>query len=165
MPTKRLLSFIFCVIFISVTQADIRSATGKPFLDFYTVYGAISAAKITNEICNSKFPEYKEQNDLAYESWRKRYKEFLYKMEQYDHAITEEVSKGNEDTFRELMYQSAMKYEENKAYMHNIFTEMGEAVYQATCSSYPEYLLSEKADFQNYYREHIEVFEGYWLSN
>jgi len=62
------------------------------------------------------------------------------------------------------MVDAGLVYEESKRNMHNMYSEAGMSVYKAVCSSYPEYTRSEKADFPRYYREHIEVFEDYWLS-
>lgn len=145
-----------------IAIADIRSATGKPLLDFYTVYGAIDSVKIINELCNTKFPQYKKQNDRAYSLWRLRNKEFIYKVEQYDLAIVTKTSKGNETSYRKQMLETAQTYEQNKVAMHKMFSDYGETTYHATCSAYREYTESEKADFPNYYREHMQVFENYW---
>jgi hypothetical protein len=142
--------------------ADIRSATGKPLLDFYTVYGAIDSVKIIGEVCNAKFPEYKNENDRAYNLWRSRNKEFMYRVEQYNHAIVKKTSKGNEASYRKQMIETPLIYEQNKAAMHQMFSGLGETAYRATCSSYQEYTESEKADFPNYYKEHMQVFESYW---
>lgn len=146
----------------SLAFADIRSATGKPLLDFYTVYGAIDSVRIINELCNTKFPEYKKQNDRAYSLWRSRNKDFIYKTEQYNHAIVTKTSKGNKASYRKQMLETALAYEENKVDIHQIFSDNGETAYRATCSAYREYTESEKADFQNKYKEHMQVFENYW---
>jgi hypothetical protein len=142
--------------------ADIRSATGKPLLDFYTVYGAIDSVRIINELCNMKFPEYKKKNDRAYSLWRSQNKDFIYKVEQYNHAIVTKTSKGNEASYRKQMLETAQAYEQNKSAMHKMFSDYGETAYRATCSAYREYTESEKADFPNYYKEHMQVFEKYW---
>jgi len=149
-------------IFSPPIMADIRSATGKPLLDFYTVYGAIDSVKIINELCNTNFPAYKGQTDRAYNLWRSRHKEFIYKIEQYSHALVTKTSKGNEDAYRKQMIDILLIYERNKVAMHKTFSDFGGTAYSATCSSYPEYLESEKADIPNYYKEHIQVFEDYW---
>lgn len=142
--------------------ADIRSATGKPLLDFYTVYGAIDSVKIINELCNTRFPQYKKQNDRAYSLWQSRSKEFIYKVEQYNHAIVTKTSKGNEVSYRKQMLETAQKYEQNKVALHKMLSDYGETTYHDTCSAYREYTESEKADFPNYYKEHMQVFESYW---
>lgn len=145
-----------------IAIADIRSATGKPLLDFYTVYGAIDSVRMINELCSTKFPEYKKQNNRAYISWRSRNKDFIYMVEQYNHAIVMKTSRGNDASYRKQMLEAAQTYEQNKVAMHKMFSDYGEATYRATCSAYPEYTESEKADFQNYYKEHMRVFESYW---
>ena len=155
-------SLVALSIFSPPTMADIRSATGKPLLDFYTVYGAIDSVKIISELCNAKFPEYKAQSDRAYNSWRSRHKEFIYRIEQYNHAIVTKTSKGSEASYRKQMIEAALLYEQNKAAIHQMFSGLGETAYRATCSSYQEYTESEKADFPNYYKEHMQVFETYW---
>ena len=104
---------------ISLAWADIRSATGKPLLDFYTVYGAIDSVKIINELCNTKFLEFKKQNDRAYNVWRSRHKEFIYKVEQYNHMIVTKTSKGDEASYRKQMIETALLYEQNKAAMQH----------------------------------------------
>lgn len=149
-------------IFSPPTMADTRSATGKPLLDFYTVYGAIDSVRIISELCNAKFPEYKTQSDRAYSSWRSRHKEFIYRIERYNHAIVTKTSKGNESSYRKQMIETELAYERNKTAMHQMFSDLGETAYRATCSSYQEFTESEKADFPNYYKEHIQVFEDYW---
>lgn len=145
-----------------IAIADIRSATGKPFLDFYTVYGAIDSVRIINELCNTKFPEYKKQNDYAYGLWRSRNKDFIYKVEQYNQTIVTKTSKGTEASYRNQMLETAQAHEQNKVAMHKMFSDYGEATYRATCSAYREYTESGKADFPNYYKEHMRVFESYW---
>ncbi len=158
-------SALYLLVFMtlpSIVMADIRSATGKPLLDFYTVYGAIDSVKIINELCNMNFPEYKAQNDRAYQLWRTKYKAFIYKVEQYNHAIVTKTSKGSDTSYRKQMLETAQTYEKNKVAMHKMFSDYGNAIYRSTCASYPEYTESEKADFPNYYREHIQVFEKYW---
>lgn len=160
--TQKILCLLALVISSSLAFADIRSATGKPLLDFYTVYGAIDSVKIIDELCNTKFKEYKKQNDLSYSLWRTRHKEFIYKIEQYNHAIVKKSSKGNEALYRKQMIETAQTYEQNKKSIHQMFLDYGEATYRATCSAYPEYTKSEKADFPNYYKEHVQVFEKYW---
>lgn len=60
------------------------------------------------------------------------------------------------------MTEILLIYERNKVAMHKTFSDLGGTAYSATCSSYPEYLESEKADIPNYYKEHIQVFEDYW---
>jgi hypothetical protein len=166
MPMNSTPSQIICLIALvispSLVFADIRSATGKPLLDFYTVYGAVDSVRIINELCNTKFQEYKKQNDRAYSLWRSRNKEFIYKIEQYDHAIVTKTSKGNEASYRKQMLETAQTYEQNKAAMHQTFSDYGETTYRATCSAYREYTESAKADFPNYYKEHMQVFENYW---
>jgi nuclear transport factor 2 (NTF2) superfamily protein len=144
-----------------IAIADIRSATGKPLLDFYTVYGAIDSVRIINELCNTKFPEYKNQNDRAYSLWRSRNKEFIYKIEQYNHAIVTKTSKGNDASYRRQMLETAQTYERNKVAMHQMFSDYGETTYRSMCSAYREYTESEKADFPNYNKEHMLVFESY----
>lgn len=160
------LTKILCLVTFSILSssaiADIRSATGKPLLDFYTVYGAIDSVKIIGELCNAKFLEYKKQNDRAYNLWRSRNKEFIYRVEQYNHEIVTKTSKGNEASYRKQMIETTLIYEQNKAAMHQMFSGLGETAYRATCSSYQEYTESEKADFPNYYKEHMQVFENYW---
>lgn len=159
-------SAIVCLLVLMAFQplaiADIRSATGKPLLDFYTVYGAIDSVKIINELCNVNFPEYKMQNDRAYNQWRTKYKAFIYKVEQYNHAIVTKTSKGSDASYRKQMLETAQTYEKNKVAMHQMFFDYGDAVYRSTCASYPEYTESEKADFPNYYQEHMQVFKKYW---
>lgn len=166
MPINSTPSKVICllalVILPSLAFADIRSATGKPLLDFYTVYGAIDSVRIINELCNTKFPEYKKQNDRAYSLWRSRNKEFIYKIEQYNHAIVTTTSKGNEASYRKQMLETAQTYEQNRVAMHQMFSDYGETIYHATCLAYREYTKSEKADFPNYYKEHMQVFENYW---
>lgn len=159
---SRNLCLVILSIFSSSAIADIRSATGKPLLDFYTIYGAIDSVKIINELCNAKFPEYKKQNDRAYKLWRSRYKEFIYKIEQYNHEIVTKSSKGNMASYSKQLANDAMAFEQTKAQMHKMFSDYGESVYRETCSSYPVYTRSDKADFPNYYREHLEVFEDDW---
>lgn len=160
---KSKIAFLLALTVLSpIAIADIRSATGKPLLDFYTVYGAIDSVRIINELCNTNFPQYKKQNNLAYSLWRSRYKEFIYKVEQYNHAIVTKTSKGNEASYRKQMVEAAQTYEENKAAMHKMFSDYGETIYRATCSAYPEYTESEKSDFPNHYKEHMQVFENYW---
>jgi hypothetical protein len=139
-----------------------RSATGKPLLDFYTVYGAVDSVKIINELCNAKFPQYKKQNDRAYKLWRLRHKEFIYKVEQYNQEIMTKSSKGNIASYGKQVADNAMAFEENKVLMHKMFSDYGERSYRQVCSSYLEYTNSDKADFPNYYGEHMEVFEDYW---
>jgi len=159
---SKIIYLLVLTLFPSIAIADIRSATGKPLLDFYTVYGAIDSVKIICELCNTKYPEYKKQNDRAYNSWRSRNIEFIYKIEQYNHAIVTRSSKGNGASYRKQMLETAQTYEQNKAAMHQMFSDYGEMVYRATCSAYSEYTESEKVDFPNYYKEHIQVFENYW---
>ncbi len=160
------LSWILCLVVFSIFSlpaiADIRSATGKPLLDFYTVYGAVDSVKIINELCNAKFPQYKKQNDRAYKLWRSRYKEFIYKIEQYNHEIVTKSSKGNMASYSKQLSDQAIRFEETKLVMHKMFSDYGEGVYREMCASYPEYTTSEKADFPNYYGEHMEVFEDDW---
>ena len=60
------------------------------------------------------------------------------------------------------MIETALVYEQNKAATHQMFLGLGEPAYRATCSAYQEYTESEKADFPNYYKEHMQVFENYW---
>ncbi|MCE7915274.1 MAG: hypothetical protein DYH15_11480 [Nitrosomonas sp. PRO4] len=146
----------------SFVFADIRSATGKPLLDFYTVYGAIDSVRIINELCNENYPEFKKQNDLAYSLWRSRYKDFIYKIEQYNHEIVKKTSKGNEASYAKQMLETAKSYENNKVTLHQMFSDFGEPTYRQTCFNYPMYTESEKADFPNYYNEHLQVFESYW---
>lgn len=153
--------FTFLVL-PSFVFADIRSVTGKPLLDFYTVYGAIDSVKIINELCDIEFPEYKKQNDIAYSLWRSRYKEFIYKIEKYNHEIVKKTSKGNEASYAKQMLDTAHTYEKNKEFMNQMFLDYGETVYRQTCSNYPAYTESEKTDFPNYYKEHLQVFESYW---
>lgn len=166
MPThitfSKIASLVALLILSSTTIADIRSATGKPLLDFYTVYGAIDSVRIINELCNVEYPEYKKQNDPAYSLWRSRYKEFIYKIEQYNHEIVKKTSKGNEASYAKQMLDTAHTYEKNKIFMHQMFSDYGETVYRQACSNYPAYTESEKADFPNYYNEHMQVFENYW---
>lgn len=166
MPRISMQSKVACLLALMtmspISIADIRSATGKPLLDFYTVYGAIDSVRIINELCNTKFPEYKKQNDRAYSLWRSRNKDFIYKVEQYNHAIVTKTSKGNEASYRKQMLETAQTYEQNKVAMHKMFSDYGETTYHATCSAYREYTESEKADFPNYYKEHMQVFENYW---
>ncbi len=161
---RKVICLLALVTLPSLAFADIRSATGKPLLDFYTVYGAIDSVRIINELCNTKFPEYKKQNDRAYSLWRSRNKDFIYKIEQYNHAIVTKTSKGNEASYSKQMLKTALAYEENKVTMHETFSNFGEKAYRAMCSAthYKEYTESEKADFPNYYKEHIQVFENYW---
>ena len=161
MPRK-IICILALVISPSLAFADIRSATGKPLLDFYTVYGAIDSVRIINELCNTKFPEYKTQNDRAYSLWRSQYKEFIHKIEQYNHAIVTKTSKGNEASYRKQMLETAQTYEQNKIAMHQMFSDYGETTYRATCAAYREYTGSQKADFPNYYKEHMQVFENSW---
>lgn len=162
LTSSKIICLLALVISPSLAFADIRSATGKPLLDFYTVYGAIDSVRIINELCNTKFPEYKKQNDRAYSLWRSRNKEFIYKIEQYNHAIVTKISKGNDVSYRKQMLETAQTYDQNKVAMHQMFSDYGETTYRATCSAYREYTESEKADFPNYYKEHMQVFENYW---
>ena len=166
MPMKPTWNNLICLLILMITPAfvfaDIRSATGKPLLDFYTVYGAIDSVKIINELCNIEFPEYKKQNEIAYSLWRSRYKEFIYKIEQYNHEIIKKTSKGNEASYAKQMLDTAKTYEKHKIFMHKMFSDYGETTYRQTCSNYLAYTESEKADFPNYYDEHIQVFENYW---
>jgi hypothetical protein len=166
MPSMAINSKVACITALMALSptaiADIRSATGKPLLDFYTVYGAIDSVRIINELCNTKSPEYKKRNDGAYISWRSRNKEFIRMVEQYNHEIVMKTSKENGMSYRKQMLETAQTYEQNKAAMHRIFSDYGETEYRATCLAYREYTESEKADFPNYYKEHIKVFENYW---
>ncbi|SET05655.1 hypothetical protein SAMN05216326_11091 [Nitrosomonas marina] len=166
MPVKPTWSKFICLLIFMILPsfgfADIRSATGKPLLDFYTVYGAIDSVKIINELCNIEFPEYKKQNDLAYSLWRSQYKDFIYKIEQYNHEIVKKTSKGDEALYAKQMLDTAISYDNNKKTMHNMFSDFGENTYRQTCFNYPTYTESEKADFPNYYKEHLQVFESYW---
>ena len=60
------------------------------------------------------------------------------------------------------MLDTAHTYEKNKEFMNQMFLDYGETVYRQTCSNYPAYTESEKTDFPNYYKEHLQVFESYW---
>lgn len=160
--TSKVICLVALVIMPSLVFADIRAPTGKPLLDFYTAYGATDSVRIINELCNMEFPEYKKKNDRAYNSWRSRNKDFIYKVEQYNHAIMTKSSKGNETSLRKQMLETAEIYQKNKAGMHKMFSDYGETTYRATCSAYKEYAESEKADLPNYYKEHMQVFENYW---
>ncbi len=166
MPTSTTLRtnlYLILIAFASSSAiADIRSATGKPLLDFYTVYGALDSVKIIKELCNTRFPEFKKQNDLAYKQWRSRNREFIYTIEQYNHAIVTRTSKGNEAEYRKMMLETAISFEKEKVLMDEMFSGFGQPVYRSTCASYPQYLVSEKADFPNYYGEHMQVFENFW---
>ena len=105
------LTFIISIAALSpLANADIRSATGKPLLDFYTVYGAVDSVRIINELCNTKFPEYKKRNDAAYSLWRTRNKDFIYKIEQYNHAIVTKTSKENDVSCILLLYKVRRDY-------------------------------------------------------
>src|SRR5688500_12043762 len=166
MPMKPTWNKVICLLTLMILPsfvfADIRSATGKPLLDFYTIYGVIDSVKIINELCNIEFTEYKKQNDLAYSLWRSLYKEFIYKIEQYNHEIVKKTSKGNEASYAKQMLDTAHTYEKNKVSINQMFSDYGETVYRQTCSNYPAYTESEKTDFPNYYKEHLQVFESYW---
>lgn len=166
MPVFAIKNKVACLLvlvsFTPIAMADIRSATGKPLLDFYTVYGAIDSVRIINELCSRYYPEYKEENDRAYSSWRSKNKDFIYKVEQYNHAIVTKKSKANEASYRKEILKAAQIYEENKVAMHKMFSDYGEAVYRSTCAVYPDYTISEKADYPVYYKEHMQVFENYW---
>ena len=72
------------------------------------------------------------------------------------------ISKGNEALYRKQLLETEKIYEQNKIAMHKTFSDYGETTYRNTCSAYLEYTESEKADFSNYYIEHIQVFEKYW---
>jgi len=60
------------------------------------------------------------------------------------------------------MLDTAHTYEKNKVSINQMFSDYGETVYRQTCSNYPAYTESEKTDFPNYYKEHLQVFESYW---
>ena len=155
-----------CMIVItsmhSITLADMRSATGKPLLDFYTVYGAIDSVKILCELCNKRYPEYKKQNDKAYDDWRARNLNFIYKVEQYNDEIMTKATLKNGKSYEKQVLDNLRQYEQSTIEIHQMFLDYGEQVYRETCLSYPEYTKSEKADFPNYYKEHIQIFESYW---
>lgn len=161
LPIQREVGYLLVLMVLPpLAMADIRNATGKPLLDFYTVYGAIDSVKIINELCNVNFPEYVAKNDRAYKLWKTKYEAFIYKVEQYNHAVANRESGGKDASYVKQMLETAKAYENNKVAMHQLFSGYGDAVYRSTCASYPEYTKSEKADFQNYYREHMQVFEN-----
>lgn len=156
------ITIIFLALLSFSSYGDIRSATGKPLLDFYTVYGALDSVKIMNELCNQYYPNYKTQNDNAYQAWRQKYRDFIYKIEQYNHSIAQKIAKGDSESYRKHFLEAALAYEENKEAMRKTFLEFGPEIFQGSCESYPEYTQSYKADFANYFKEHIQVFEEYW---
>lgn len=140
--------------------ADIRSATGKPLLDFYTVRGAIGSVRAMKDVCNERYPSMKNRNDKAYVAWQERYKSFRHKVEQYHDQISKKVAKGDDPAKR--YREDAMQYEEQKRQHHELFMSFGEKVYSQTCENYPAYTQSEKANFAVYMAEHMAVFESYW---
>ena len=158
---KKITFLCFALLSFSA-YGDIRSATGKPLVDFYTVYGALDSVKITNELCNQYYPYYKTQNDDAYQAWRQRYRDIIYKIEQYEHSIVQKIAKGDPESYRKQLLKTALAYEENKESMRKTFLEVAPVIFQSSCEAFPEYTQSYKADFANYLKEHIEVFEKYW---
>jgi hypothetical protein len=151
-------------VFLSASAtADIRSATGKPLNDFYTAHGAISAMRATKDICNARHPEFKAANENAYKAWQERYKDFRYKMEQYNEEIKKSVAKGSAEKYAGMLQRDAINYEKTKEQMHDFFLTLGNDGYKKTCQAYPSYTTSEKANFPIYYQEHISIFENYWL--
>lgn len=158
---KRMISLLLLMLSFAV-QGDLRSPTGKPLLDFYTAYGALDAVKIINELCNEHYPEYTKQNDNAYQAWRQRNKQFIYKLEQYNHAIMVKIAKGNPDSLDKQMRDTLLQYENTKDTMRKQFADLGPDIFRSSCEVYPEYTTSNKADMPVYYKEHIQVFEEYW---
>ncbi len=159
-----LFKFLACsTIFLSApASADIRSPTGKPLNDFYTVHGAISAIRATKDICNIRYPEFRVANEKAYKAWQERYRDFRYKMEQYNEEIIKSIAKGSAEKYAKMLQTDALSYEKSKEQLHDFFLTMGDDAYRKTCRAYPSYTTSEKANFPVYYEEHISIFEKYW---
>lgn len=143
-------------------SADIRSPTGKPLEDFYTVHGAIGAVRAIKDICNTRFPDQKLANEKAYKAWQERYRDFRYKMEQYNEEIIKSIAKGNAEKYTKMLQDDALTYEKSKEDLHSFYLSMGEDAYRKSCKAYPSYTTSEKANFSVYYEEHMSIFEKYW---
>ena len=150
------------LVSIPAANADIRSATGKPLVDFYTVKGALDSVRAIKDVCNARYPSLAKRNESAYEDWQIRYKAFRYKIENYDEEITKKVSKQYDPAKR--YREDALRFEQQKKQQHEFFLGAGEASYRQTCENYPGYLRSEKANFAVYMAEHMRVFEAYWAA-
>lgn len=155
--------FIFWLAFFpGFSHADIRSATGNPLPDFYTVWGAVASVRALKDFCNDFHPELKTNTDKAFLQWRDRYRTFRYKIENYHSAISKIEFGVVDDSVR---YQSdAIAFEKQKNLMRDLISQNGKEATLRTCLNYPEYMRSEKADFERYYSEHMDVFESYWRS-
>lgn len=143
-------------------HSDIRSPTGRPLLDFYTLHGAIGAVRISKELCSVRYAHIQRQNEFAYEAWRTQYRDFLYRIEQHHHDLIKSMSKGDNRELSRLLQKDAIEEQERRNELDMMYRNMGEQAYLAACESFPRYLQSDLANFPVMYREHLQVFES-WL--
>jgi hypothetical protein len=158
--SSNLFGAVLLMLVSATSGADIRSATGKPLLDFYTVFGLIGNVRAMKDVCNERYPAMKNSNEKSYAEWQDRYKAFRYKIEQYHDEISKKTAKGSDPAKR--YREDAMQYEGQKKQTHELFLSFGEQGYRQACENYSAYTKSEKADFAVYMAEHMRVFESYW---
>ena len=131
------------------------SSTGNYENDLGQIYGAIQGVRFMNEICSQAFPELAVSNEMAFQSWRKRYLPFLQEVNRHWAALIERETNGDPSKHKEFS-----RYEENyldqlRQSLRAQMSSSGSDLFFETCSGYPRYLTTERRDIEHFFAEQV----------
>ncbi len=133
------------------------SSSGNYAMDLGEVVGAVQAYKSMKEICSESFPELASNNDVAYQSWRKRYLPFHQEVEKHRTILLWREANGDQLKYMELLDRWASHIDKYKQGMRKQMSANGSDALYKKCSAYPEYLTATRSDIEHYYAEQVST--------
>jgi len=140
---------LLVVIFLSLSVSA-QISTRPPSNNeekFMHLNGAIFGIKSLKIICSKNFPEYINQNELAYNKWKIKFKEHIEEVKiQYSYWLEVQANKENINVseIKKVLdnYMQAGQNQNEIKYLKNYDN------FKSTCKSYPQHLESETTNIQ-----------------
>ena len=140
---------LLVVIFLSLSVSA-QISTRPPSNNeekFMHLNGAIFGIKSLKIICSKNFPEYINQNELAYNKWKLRFNKHIEEVKiQYSYWLEVQASKENINVseIKKVLdnYMLAGQNQNELKYLKNYDN------FKSTCKNYPQHLESELTNIQ-----------------
>ena len=157
--------FMFVVLALicvsACAQQQSTSSSGDYIEDLGQVYGGIRSIKDLGEICTSHFPQEREANTAAYQSWRKKYLAFIQEIERYWTALAWKESGGSEAKYVGTLQAMNASFDKYKDALEQQLVSGGADKFTAECRLYPTYLQTSRTDLEHYYQEQVHTLRAH----